>query len=124
MIREAKRQARLEGTAGRTRFVCADVDQRLPFPADAFTMVVCATGVLDGMHSPDRLLADIRRVLRLNGRVIFSYSSRHLKPSSIHDRNWFSEHLPKFGFTSPQVVPWTATHNLLIAQLRYKARPR
>jgi ubiquinone/menaquinone biosynthesis C-methylase UbiE len=124
MIREAKRQARLEGTAGRTRFVCADVSQPLPFPDDAFTMVVCATGVLEGMQTPDRLLDDVRRVLRHDGRVVFSCPSRHPKLSEIHDSDWFSEQLPRFGFTAPRVVPWTATQNLVIACLRRKANPR
>lgn len=124
MIEEAKRQARLEGTTNRACFVCADINQPLPFPDNAFTMVVCVTGVLEGMHTPDRLLDDIRRVLQPDGRVVFSYASHHLKANSIDDSRWFSEQLPKYGFTSPRTIPWTASHTLVVARLKTKPHAR
>jgi ubiquinone/menaquinone biosynthesis C-methylase UbiE len=117
MIQEAKRQARLEGTAQHTKFLHADVQQPLPFTDDSFTLLVCVTGVLDAIRYPDTLFKEIRRILCPNGRVVFSISSRQLKPSSPRDLVWFSERLVKHGFTKPKVIPWTVNDNLVVSKL-------
>ncbi len=118
MIQEAQRQARLEGTAQHTRFLQADVQKPLPFPDKTFTLLVCVTGVLDALRNTDAFFEEIKRVLRPNGRIVFSLSRRHLKPGSLRDLNWFTEQLAKRGFTKPQIIPWTATQELIISQLK------
>jgi SAM-dependent methyltransferase len=51
--------------------VWADVDERLPFEDESFDVVVIGE-LLEHIRDPGRLLDDVRRVLRPNGRVVGS----------------------------------------------------
>jgi len=120
MIKEARRQARLEGVSSRTRFLCADVNRPLPFPDDSFTVVVCVTGLLGSLRHPEFLLREIRRVLRPGGLVAFSYTPTLLPPRRLRDPSWFKENLPPLGFTPPRFTRWTSTHHLVLSRLEKK----
>ena len=118
MIQEAKRQARLEGSSEKIRFLCSDIRHPLPFPDQTFTMVVCVTGILDGLRNPEKLLKEVRRVLQPEGRLACSFSPTGLGPGSQRDQQWFSAHLAEIGFFLSEIIPWTSMHKILIARLK------
>jgi len=120
MIREARRQARLEGVSSRTQFLCADVRRPLPFPDDFFTVVVCVTGLLGSLRRPENLLKEIRRVLRPGGLVVFSYTPTLLPSGHLRDPSWFEENLPPLGFSPPRFTRWTSTRRLVLSRLENK----
>lgn len=116
MIREAKRQSQLEGTSKYTTFLCADVRQPLPFPDDSFTLVVCATGLLDGLRNPGSLFQEISRVIKPGGRFAFSYAHHSLKPQGINPQA-LAILLRKRGLSAPRSIPWLTTRHLLLSTL-------
>jgi ubiquinone/menaquinone biosynthesis C-methylase UbiE len=50
--------------------------ESLPFADNAFDGIVCSS-VLEYLRDPDRCLAELYRVLRLNGRLVISVPNRH-----------------------------------------------
>ncbi len=119
MIREAQRQSMLEGTNKFTQFLCTDVRQPLPFPDETFTLVVCVTGLLDGLRNPEPLFKEIRRVLKPKGRFAYSYTQRQQKTSS-HGPLHLSHLLVKSGFNTPKSIPWLTTHHVMLSHLDEK----
>lgn len=118
MVKEARRQARLEGTANRTKFFCQDLRHPLPFEENTFTLVTCVTGALEALRNPTSLFNEIQRVLQPNGRAVFAYSSRQLKTTSGAGTKWFKSQLEKLSFSDFQLIPWTSTRKLLVSTLR------
>ena len=57
--------------AGRARFKVVDVRTGLPFDAEAFDVVFCL-GLLETLPEAERVLAELRRVLRENGVLALS----------------------------------------------------
>jgi ubiquinone/menaquinone biosynthesis C-methylase UbiE len=119
MIREAQRQSKLEGTSEILQFLCSDVRKPLPFPDDSFTLVVCVTGLLDGLRDPEPLFKEIRRVLRPKGRFAYSYTQRTQKPTNPAPLH-LSHLLVKSGFNTPKSIPWLATHHVMLSHLEEK----
>src|SRR5262249_56659352 len=71
-IRAGLTLARQAGLEDRVHFRQADVREPLPFPEEAFDVIVC----MDAMcHLPDRcrLFGEWRRVLRPGGRMLYTY---------------------------------------------------
>jgi demethylmenaquinone methyltransferase/2-methoxy-6-polyprenyl-1,4-benzoquinol methylase len=120
MIQEARRQSRLEGTASRTRFLCRDVQEPLPFDNDSFTLVTCVTGLVTGLKTPESFFKEVQRVLKVKGRVVFRFDSQPRRPTLIRDPLWFTERLTPLGFQQTETVPWTPQHTILIFQLLEK----
>ncbi|GAB4400767.1 MAG: hypothetical protein OHK0048_16390 [Rhodoferax sp.] len=67
-------RARQRYDAQGLNFVCAD-GRALPFPSACFDWVVCFE-TLEHMADPQRLLAELARVLRPNGRLLLSTPDR------------------------------------------------
>lgn len=120
MILEARRQSRLEGSASRTRFLCRDVQESLPFNDDSFTLVTCVTGLLNGLKTPASLFNEIQRVLKVKGQVAFRLDSQPRRPTAIRHPSWFTKRLEPLGFQQTETVPWTPQHTILIFQLLEK----
>ena len=120
MILEARRQSRLEGSASRTRFLCRDVQESLPFENDSFTLVTCVTGLLNGLKSPELLFNEIQRVLKVKGLVAFRLDSQPRRSTAIRQPAWFTKRLEPLGFQHTETVPWTPQHTILIFQLLEK----
>ena len=118
MIQEARRQSRLEGTASKTRFLCRDVREPLPFENDSFTLVTCVTGLLNGLRTPELLFREVQRVLKVNGRVAFRFETQPRRPTLTRYPSWFTERLASLGFQKTETVPWTPLHTVLIFQLQ------
>ena len=118
MIQEARRQSRLEGTASKTRFLCRDVGEPLPFDNDTFTLVTCVTGLLNGLRAPELLFREVQRVLKVNGRVVFRFETQPRRPTLTRYPPWFTERLELLGFQLIETVPWTPLHTVLIFQLQ------
>src|SRR5438445_33930 len=74
MLVPARAKAQRRRASGRIRFIEADT-QRLPFPDDAFQLVVVAFG-LRNVTDTDRGLAEMVRVARPGGRVAILEFSR------------------------------------------------
>ena len=118
MIQEARRQSRLEGTASKTRFLCRDVQEPLPFDNDSFTLVTCVTGLLNGLRAPELLFREVHRVLKVNGRVAFRFETQPRRPTLTRYPSWFTERLKSLGFEQSETVPWTPMHTIIIFQLQ------
>jgi ubiquinone/menaquinone biosynthesis C-methylase UbiE len=120
MIQEARRQTRLEGTASRTRFLCRDVQESLPFDNDSFMLVTCVTGLLNGLKTPESLFKEVQRVLKVRGRVAFRFDLQPRRLTLIRDPSWFTERLVPLGFQQTETVRWTPSNIILIFQLLEK----
>ena len=73
MVELAASQVREAGQQGRVDVSLADV-HALPFEADKFDLVV-AVGVIPWLHSPERAIAEMARVLRPEGQLILTADS-------------------------------------------------
>lgn len=122
MVLEARRQARLEGTADHVKFLCQDVQNPLPFSDNTFTLITCVTGLLNSLKAPEALFREIQRVLKAQGRVAFRFDSQPLRPTPIRDPSWFITRLEPLGFSLTKTVPWTPTQDIIIFQLQKKAQ--
>jgi SAM-dependent methyltransferase len=70
-VANANEMASLQGLAAKARFHLADAGQPLPFQDETFDAIVCIDAI---NHLPNRLrvLAEWRRVLQPNGRLLFT----------------------------------------------------
>ncbi|MFW9831209.1 MAG: class I SAM-dependent methyltransferase [Candidatus Thorarchaeota archaeon] len=118
MIQEARRQSRLEGTAAKTKFLCRDVQDGLPFDKESFTLVTCVTGLLNGLKTPESLFKEIHRVLKEFGRVVIRFEPQQLRPSRIRNPSWITSKMEPLGFTLLETIPWTPTHSILVFQFQ------
>jgi SAM-dependent methyltransferase len=86
---------RLSGAAGDApgpSFLAYD-GRTLPFPDTAFDAALCLS-VFEHVDAPGRLLAEVSRVLRPGGRILFNLPNR-LFPYEPHTRLWGIPWLPR-----------------------------
>jgi 2-polyprenyl-3-methyl-5-hydroxy-6-metoxy-1,4-benzoquinol methylase len=85
-IDRAGQQAMAQGLSHRARFEIADCSERLPYPDGTFDVVICMDAVL---HLKNRFsaLADWSRLLRPQGRVIFTDAAIVTGSISIEELN-------------------------------------
>jgi 2-polyprenyl-3-methyl-5-hydroxy-6-metoxy-1,4-benzoquinol methylase len=83
-IEHAQRQTLARGLSDMVAFETVDCNERLPFPDAAFDVVVCIDAIL---HLKNRFtaLADWSRLLRPQGRVIFTDAAVVTGPVSIEE---------------------------------------
>ena len=120
MISEARRQAHLEGTSSRVKFLCQDVRNPLPFADASFTLVTCVTGLFKGLKTPTSLFSEIQRLLEINGRVAFRIDLQPLRSTPSRDEPWFTRHLQPLGFSFVKTQSWTPNRMIAIYQLSQK----
>jgi len=74
-------------------FRVADIDGRLPFESDSFD-IVFSKSVVEHLHRPEDLMAEVYRILRPGGQVIT------MCPSWIHQyREFYSDYTHRRPFT-------------------------
>jgi SAM-dependent methyltransferase len=85
-VEHAHRQTMARGLSDMVKFEAVDCNERLPFPDAVFDVVVCIDAVL---HLKDRFaaLTDWSRLLRPQGRVIFTDAAVVTGPISIEELN-------------------------------------
>lgn len=111
MVAAAGRNSAIRGTRGRVSFVLANANSALPFAENAFSAVT-ALGILEGLGEPDRVLAEMVRVLEPDGKVVVSvYRGASSLVVSLSER-WYRARLP--GFTLER-RGLRKSHDILIA---------
>ncbi|MBN1978287.1 MAG: class I SAM-dependent methyltransferase [Anaerolineae bacterium] len=102
MIEAARREASRRGLEGRARFEVVDVRKGLPFAAGEFDVVFCL-GLLETLPEPERVLEELKRVLKLDGVMVLSLE-------------WYEQHLGTLGLGDLKVVPCRGHHDVVIAR--------
>jgi ubiquinone/menaquinone biosynthesis C-methylase UbiE len=111
MVAAAARDSARRGTRDRVSFVLADANSPLPFAAEAFS-VVTALGILEGLGEPDRVLAEIVRVLEPDGKVVVSvYQGASSLVVSLSEQ-WYRARLLDFTLERRNL---RKSHDILIA---------
>jgi SAM-dependent methyltransferase len=83
-VEHARRQTLARGLSDMVAFETVDCNERLPFPDAMFDVVVCIDAVLH-LKNRFRALADWSRLLRPQGRVIFTDAAVVTGPISIEE---------------------------------------
>ena len=86
-------------------FCVVDVIQGLPFSSASLDTVVCV-GILETLPDPISLMAEVMRVLKPSGTLVLS----HYRGGG----RWYRELVDDFSHT--ELIPFHATHDLLVAQ--------
>jgi ubiquinone/menaquinone biosynthesis C-methylase UbiE len=60
-----------------------NVNPVFPYPDSSFDVVTCVVSI-DYLNQPDKIFAEIGRVLRPNGKVIISMSNRYAYNNTVH----------------------------------------
>ncbi len=123
MIREARRQSRLEGTQSNTQFLCRDVQKPLPFENNTFTLVTVVTGLMNGLKTPEALFQEIHRVLTPLGRVAFRFTPQQLRYPPIRKPKWFVSRLEPLGFIYLESLKWTTNYEIIVFQIPELEKP-
>jgi SAM-dependent methyltransferase len=85
-VEHARRQTLARGLSDMVTFEVVDCNERLPFPDAVFDVVVCIDAVLH-LKNRFRALADWSRLVRPQGRVIFTDAAVVTGPISIEELN-------------------------------------
>lgn len=118
----ADANARAHGVSEQVGFLHVADTRTLPFPDDAFDLVVC-NSVLEYVRDDhlDRVLAEIDRVLKAGGILFVLGTSSRLWPREVHSRAWLVNYLPRamdplIRKISPDfmrgLIPWRLLHRL------------
>jgi ubiquinone/menaquinone biosynthesis C-methylase UbiE len=117
MIEKAREEAERRGLDGRLRFQAVDIRKGLPFDVGAFD-VVCCLGLLETLPGPERVLDELRRVLKQDGAMALSLY-RGMSASSVAlSLAWYERHLGALGLDEVSVVPCRRHHDVVIARPR------
>lgn len=115
MVERARAEAHRRGLEGRVDFQVADLRAGLPFADGAFDVVVCL-GVLEAQPRTDRVLAELARLVAPGGALVLSLYHGVTAFLTRIDRGWYDRHLGALGFAHREVVPFRASHDVLIAR--------
>jgi ubiquinone/menaquinone biosynthesis C-methylase UbiE len=63
-----------------------NVNPAFPYPDGSFDVVTCVVSI-DYLNQPDKIFAEIGRVLRPNGKVIISMSNRYAYSNAVHEHH-------------------------------------
>jgi ubiquinone/menaquinone biosynthesis C-methylase UbiE len=63
-----------------------NVNPAFPYPDSSFDVVTCVVSI-DYLNQPDKIFAEIGRVLRPNGKVIISMSNRCAHNNAVHEHH-------------------------------------
>jgi ubiquinone/menaquinone biosynthesis C-methylase UbiE len=115
MLQQA--QQKLTGHAGRYMLLWHDA-QDLPFPDETFDAVSCLEA-LEFMPSPQRVLDEMTRVLRLGGVLLTTNRvnwERKLMPGKAFDDNTMRTMLGEAGLVNVESRPWQVYYDLIWAR--------
>ena len=110
--------------------VWADVDERLPFDDSSFDVVVCGE-LLEHIRDPDRLIEEVRRVLRPGGTLVGSVPNGYrLKSRLLFLRGRPPEadpthlHLYSAAMLAELLAPFGETHVQFVGGRYCRLHPR
>lgn len=115
MTTAAASRATKRGLTNRVSFVLADASDPLPFRSGSFG-AVSALGVLEGMKSPDRTLAEMHRVLEPDGSLVLSIYSGLSSILVALSEGWYTAKLNQLGNYKTELQDLRRTHKILIAK--------
>ena len=115
MMEVARREARHRGLEGRARFEVVDVRKGLPFTAGEFDAIFCL-GLLETLPGPERVLEELRRVLKPGGAMVLSLYRGWTARSAALSLEWYNQHLGKLGLGDLKVVPCRGHHDVVVAR--------
>lgn len=97
------------------QFQVVDLRNGLPFANQEFDIVVCL-GLLETWPHPEKMLAELVRVLGKNGRIVLSLYHGWSSKSVALSLDWHQKQLTTLGLTKIKTVPCSHNHNIVIAQ--------
>ncbi len=116
MIVVAQAEAARRGLDNRARFQVADVRKALPFEDGEFDVVTCL-GLLETLPHPERILRELRRILKPDGILVLSlYKSGPTQQLVALGLDWYQQHLFALGLQDLQVVSCRRHHDIVIAR--------
>jgi ubiquinone/menaquinone biosynthesis C-methylase UbiE len=115
MMEVARREARRQGLEGRARFEVVDVRKGLPFAAGEFDVIFCL-GLLETLPGPERVLEELRRVLKLDGVMVLSLYRGWTARSAALSLEWYEQYLGTLGLDNLKVVPCRGHHDVVVAR--------
>lgn len=114
MAHEAVQEAESRGVGDRTLFVIADASASLPFAGGVFS-AVAAFGILEGMKSPARVLAEMDRIAASDGMLLVSVYRGSSSLIVALGEQWYRRELSKLGKYTTKRRPLRKTHDVLVA---------
>ncbi len=116
MIAAAQAEATRRGLGNRTRFQVTDVRGVLPFKVGEFDVVSCL-GLLETLPHPERILRELRRVLKPDGVLVLSlYKGQVTQRLVALGLDWYQQHLAALGLQDLQVVSCRRHHDIVIVR--------
>ena len=116
MVAVAQAEATRRGLNSRASFQAADVRKALPFEDGEFDVVSCL-GLLETLPHPDRILRELRRVLKPDGALVLSlYKGGPTQQLVALGLDWYQQHLTTLGLQDLQVVSCRRHHDVVIAR--------
>lgn len=115
MIAAAQTAAETAGVSDHVEFQTVDVRQGLPFADGEFDVVFCF-GLLETVSAPEKLLADMVRVLSPGGKLAVSvYKGWSLTQTALR-AEWYRAQLSPLGMVSLRIVPCRRSQDVLVAE--------
>jgi SAM-dependent methyltransferase len=115
MMAAAHAEAGRRGLGSHATFQVADVREPLPFDAGQFDVVFCL-GLLETLPHPERILRELRRVLKPEGALVLSLYRGGAAWSVALGLDWYREHLAALGLRDLQVVSCRRHHDVVLAR--------
>lgn len=115
MIRRAREEASRRDLADRVRFDVVDVREGLPFETGEFDAIICL-GLLETLPKPEKVLEELRRVLREGGVIALSLYQGWASKSVALSLKWYESHLGLLGVDEIKVTPCRGHHDVVIAR--------
>ena len=120
MIRRAREEADRRGLEDRVQFEVVDVREGLPFDGGEFDAIICL-GLLETLPKPEKVLAELRRVLRVGGVMALSLYQGWASKSVALSLEWYESHLGLLGVDKIEVVPCRGHHDVIIARFNQRS---
>jgi ubiquinone/menaquinone biosynthesis C-methylase UbiE len=121
MIERALDEASHRGLGDRVRFEVVDVREGLPFGAGEFDAIVCL-GLLETLPKPEKILEELRRVLKEGGVMALSLYQGWASKSVALGLGWYKSHLGPLGVGKIEVVPCRGHHDVVIARFNGQSK--
>jgi ubiquinone/menaquinone biosynthesis C-methylase UbiE len=115
LMEVTRREAKRRGLEGRARFEVVDVRKGLPFAAGEFDVVFCL-GLLETLPGPERVLEELRRVLKPDGVMVLSLYRGWMARSAALSLGWYEQHLDMLELDELKVVPCREHHDVVVAR--------
>lgn len=102
MMVVARQAAQQRGLSQRVSFVRGDARRPLPFACESFNVIICLE-TLETLPHPEQILSETLRILRPDGRLVFSVYRGILVHSVSLSLDWYEKQLKPLGFNLQRV---------------------